>query len=128
MLQKATFANWVNERLKSDSKIKVTDLVDDLQDGTVLIRLVETLTSKKIKGFNKPVGPALAAHKLANLELAFKSMQNSGVKLVGIGKICAHFFSIAIVKEVKLVGTGIRLEFIFFKVVSGVATFRQSCI
>ena len=76
----------MNERLKSDGKIKVTDLVDDLQDGTVLIRLVEILTGKKIKGFNKPVGPSLAAHKLANLELAFKLMKSSGVKLVGIGE------------------------------------------
>ena len=77
----------MNERLKSDGKIKVTDLIDDLQDGTVLIRLVETLTDKKIKGYNK--GPTLAAHKLDNLELAFKLMQNSGIKLVGIGKTAA---------------------------------------
>ncbi len=60
------------------------DLIDDLKDGTVLIRLIETLTGKKIKGYNK--GPALAAHKLDNLELAFKLMQNSGIKLVGIGR------------------------------------------
>ena len=83
LLQKATFANWVNERLKSDGKIKVIDLIEDLKDGTVLIRLVETLTGKKIKGHNKE--PTLVAHKLDNLELAFKLMQNSGIKLVGIG-------------------------------------------
>lgn len=86
LLQKATFANWVNERLKSDKsdgKIKVTDLIDDLKDGTILIRLVETLTGKKIKGHNKE--PTLVAHKLDNLELAFKLMQTSGIKLVGIG-------------------------------------------
>ena len=84
LLQKATFANWVNERLKSDGKtIKVTDLVDDLQDGIILIRLVETLTGKKIKGHNKE--PTLTAHRLDNLELAFKLMQTSGIKLVGIG-------------------------------------------
>jgi hypothetical protein len=85
LLQKATFANWVSERLKSDGgKIKVIDLIDDLKDGTVLIRLVETLTGKKIKGYNKE--PTMIAHKLDNLELAFKLMQNSGIKLVGIGK------------------------------------------
>lgn len=87
LAQKATFANWVNERLKNGgNNMKVTDLVDDLQDGTVLIRLVEVLTGEKIKGFNKPVGPSLAAHKLANLELAFKLMKSSEIKLVGIGK------------------------------------------
>ena len=91
MLQKATFTNWVNERLKDDGKMKVTDLTEDLKDGTILIRLVEILTGKKIEGYNK--GPTLAAHKLDNLELAFKLMQNSGVKLVGIGKNGAHFFS-----------------------------------
>lgn len=85
MLQKSTFANWVNERLKSDGKIKVTDVEVDLQDGTVLIRLVENLTGKKIKGYNKV--PTLAAHKLDNLELVFKLMQSSGIKLVGIGEL-----------------------------------------
>ena len=77
----------MNERLKNGgSNMKVTNLVDDLQDGIILIRLVEILTGKKIKGFNKPVGPSLATHKLANLELAFKLMKSSGVKLVSIGK------------------------------------------
>ena len=84
-MQQATFANWVNEKLKSDGKIKVTDLTVDLQDGTVLIRLVENLTSKKIKGYNK--APTLAAHKLDNLELVFKLMRSSGIKIVGIGEL-----------------------------------------
>lgn len=82
--QQATFANWVNERLKNDNKTKVTNLIAELQDGLLLVRLVECLTGKKIKGFNKD--PILAAHKLDNLELVFKMMQISGVKTVGIGK------------------------------------------
>ena len=84
-MQQATFANWVNEKLKKDGKIKVTDLTVDLQDGTVLIRLVENLTSKKIKGYKKT--PTLAAHKLDNLELVFNLLRSSGIKLVGIGEI-----------------------------------------
>ena len=76
----------MNERLKSGGKtlVKVNDLFVDLQDGTILIHLLENLTSKKIKGYNKV--PRLTAHKMDNLDLVFRFMQSSGIKLISIGE------------------------------------------
>ena len=84
-MQHVTFANWVNERLKSGGKKNVTDLTVDLQDGTVLVRLLENLTGKKIKGYNK--APSLTAHKMDNLDLVFRFMHSSGIKVIGIGQL-----------------------------------------
>ena len=83
-MQHETFVNWVNERLKSGGKTKqVTDLTVDLRDGTVLIRLVENLTGKKMKQYNK--APTVTAHKLDNLDLLFSFMRSNGIKVIGIG-------------------------------------------
>ena len=67
--------------------MRVTDLTVDLQDGIVLIRLMEGLTGTKIKGYNKT--PKLTAHKMDNLDFVFSFMQGAGIKVVGIGEhIC----------------------------------------
>ena len=81
-VQHATFANWVNVRLKSDKQ--VTNLAVDLRDGTVLVRLVQNLTGKKIKGYHK--SPQLPAHMLDNLDLVFKTIQSAGIKVIGMGE------------------------------------------
>lgn len=81
-MQHATFANWVNVRLKSDKQ--VTNLAVDLRDGTVLVRLVQNLTGKKIKGYHK--APQLPAHMLDNLDLVFKTIQSAGIKVIGMGE------------------------------------------
>ena len=85
-MQQATFVNWVNDRLKVGGKAtKVGDLTVDLQDGTVLVRLMEGLTGNKVKGYNRT--PRLTAHKMDNLDLVFSFMRSSGIKVVGIGEI-----------------------------------------
>ena len=84
-LQKLTFTNWLNDRLKAGRQgPKVTDLSEDLQDGILLIRLLENLTKKKIRGYTK--NPKMPAHKLDNLELAIDFMNNEDIKLIGIGQ------------------------------------------
>lgn len=84
-MQRSTFTNWLNDRLKSGrhSSPKVHDLSADLRDGTLLIKLLENLTKKKIRGYAK--NPKMAAHKLVNLDLAFNFMKREEVKLIGIG-------------------------------------------
>ena len=64
--------------------MKVTDLTVELQDGTILVRLLENLTGKKIKGFHK--APSLPAHKLDNLDLVFSFLKSNGIKVIGIGE------------------------------------------
>ena len=83
-MQISTFTNWLNDRLKGGRHSpKVQSLSEDLRDGTILIRLLENLTKKKIKGYTK--NPKMAAHKLVNLDLAFEFMKKEEVKLIGIG-------------------------------------------
>lgn len=47
--QKTTFTSWINEKLKQ-SKVSVKDLFSDLSDGLILIKLMETLSGKKMHG------------------------------------------------------------------------------
>lgn len=49
----------------------------------MLIKLLENLTKKKIRGYTK--NPKMPAHKLDNLDLAFQFMKKEEVKLIGIG-------------------------------------------
>ena len=87
-MQELTFTNWFNDRLRgskaSFSGLAVSDLNVDLKDGTLLIKLLENLTNKKIRGYEK--APNITAHKMVNLDLAFTHMRNEGIKLIGIGK------------------------------------------
>ena len=68
--------------------MQVTDLIEDLKDGTILVKLIENLTGKKIKGFHK--APETTAHMLDNLDLVFRTIQTSGIKLIGIGELYHH--------------------------------------
>ena len=87
-MQELTFTNWFNDRLRgskaSFSGSAVSDLSVDLKDGTLLIKLLENLTNKKIRGYEK--APKITAHKMVNLDLAFTHMKKEGIKLIGIGK------------------------------------------
>lgn len=47
--QKMTFTKWINEKLKH-SGVRVKDLFSDLADGLILIKLMETLSGKKMHG------------------------------------------------------------------------------
>ena len=47
--QKMTFTKWINEKLKH-SGVHVKDLFSDLADGVILIKLMETLSGKKMHG------------------------------------------------------------------------------
>ena len=49
MAQKMTFTAWMNEKLKH-SGVHVKDLFSDLNDGVILIKLMEALSGKKMHG------------------------------------------------------------------------------
>lgn len=57
----------------------------DLKDGMLLIKLLENLTKKKVKGFTGKI-PKTEAHKIVNLDLAFQFMESEKIKMVGVGK------------------------------------------
>ena len=49
-VQKKTFTNWINDRLKETDR-RVEDLETDLEDGVTLIKLLEVLApGKKMPG------------------------------------------------------------------------------
>ena len=86
LVQITTFTNWLNDRLKlGKNERRVEDLFLDLKDGMLLIKLLENLTKKKVKGFTGKV-PKTEAHKIVNLDLAFKFMESEKIKLVGVGE------------------------------------------
>ena len=63
---------------------KVESLFEDLKDGMLLIKLLENLTKKKVKGFTIP---KTEAHKIVNLDVAFRFMQSENIKLIGVGML-----------------------------------------
>ena len=45
-VQKKTFTNWINDRLKETNR-RVEELERDLEDGVTLIKLLEVLAPEK---------------------------------------------------------------------------------
>ena len=81
----------MNDRLKSGRTPKVQDITSDLRDGTLLIKLLENLTKKKIKGYTK--NPKIPAQKLVNLDLVLDFIKREDIKLIGIGTDALYSFS-----------------------------------
>ena len=84
-IQVSTFTNWINDRLSSSSskQQQLCDLNTDFEDGLKLIKLLESLTNKKINGVIR--NPIFTAQKIANLDLSFAFMKSEGVRLTAIG-------------------------------------------
>jgi len=81
-IQKKTFTRWANTFLK-ERILKVDDLETDLKDGTLLIALLEVISSKSVGNYTKK--PKLRQHSLENNMIALKFLQTEGIKLVNIG-------------------------------------------
>lgn len=82
-IQKTTFMNWCNEQIK-DYGVQVSrDLAAAFEDGTLLVYLVESISTKKVGRYNK--NPKLYAQKLENITAALKLLESDGIKLVNIG-------------------------------------------
>lgn len=81
-VQKRTFQNWANNYLK-ERILKIGDLATDLEDGTLLINLLEIISSKKILKYNKQ--PKIRMQKIENNNMAVGFIKSEGLKLVGIG-------------------------------------------
>jgi len=63
----------------------------DLKDGILLIKLLEVLTKKKVKGFSGKT-PKTMHHERENLTLAFRFMRSESVQMIGIGKCFSKYF------------------------------------
>ncbi|XP_073972435.1 dystrophin, isoforms A/C/F/G/H-like isoform X4 [Rhodnius prolixus] len=79
-VQKKTFAKWINSQLTKRNHSPISDLVVDLQDGTVLLSLLEILTGKEYK---REKG-RMRVHHLNNVNKALQILDYNNVKLVNI--------------------------------------------
>ncbi|XP_022095230.1 filamin-A-like [Acanthaster planci] len=88
-IQEKTFMNWCNEQLKPTGK-KVENLQTDLEDGLILIALMDQMMAsrggalyKRQSRYSK--NPKMRAQKLENITHALQMMEREGIKLVNIG-------------------------------------------
>nr|WAW84872.1 filamin-like 2 [Halisarca dujardinii] len=81
-IQKKTFTRWCNEQLRGTGQ-DVNDVAVDFCDGLKLIRLLEVLSGKPFKRYNRR--PRVQAQKIENVQLALGFLIGEGIKLVNIG-------------------------------------------
>lgn len=87
-IQQRTFTNWFNDRLRGNLKVarrQAEDVEKDLQDGTLLIELLNILANpRKIPRYNK--NPRNKVQCMENLGAALDFIKSENIKLVNIGK------------------------------------------
>ncbi|XP_018085952.1 calmin isoform X1 [Xenopus laevis] len=82
-VQKRTFTRWINLHLeKCNPPIEVKDLFIDIQDGKILMALLEVLTGQSLLQVHKPSSHRI--FRLNNIAKALKFLEDSNVKLVSI--------------------------------------------
>ncbi|XP_043237014.1 filamin-A-like isoform X4 [Amphibalanus amphitrite] len=81
-IQQNTFTRWANEHLKNASK-HIYSLETDLEDGLILIALIEVLSGKKMPKHSKR--PTFRSQKLENVSVALKFLErDENIKIVNI--------------------------------------------
>ncbi|XP_030905359.1 calmin isoform X1 [Melopsittacus undulatus] len=82
-VQKRTFTRWINLHLgKCKPPLKVKDLFVDIQDGKILMALLEILSGQKLMHEYKSSSHRI--FRLNNIAKALKFLEDSNVKLVSI--------------------------------------------
>ncbi|XP_012967610.1 calmin isoform X2 [Mesocricetus auratus] len=82
-VQKRTFTRWINLHLeKCDPPLEVTDLFIDIQDGKILMALLEVLSGRNLLHEYKSSSHRI--FRLNNIAKALKFLEDSNVKLVSI--------------------------------------------
>jgi len=84
-VQKRIFTRWANAYLRM-RKLKIKELTTDLQDGVILINLLEILSGEQMHcKWRKE--PKMEIHKRENLKTAFEFMSKHGLRLTNIGSV-----------------------------------------
>jgi 3-deoxy-D-manno-octulosonic-acid transferase len=63
--------------------MELDDLYAGLADGTILINLLEIISSKSFRHYHKT--PKFRAHAFENVSLALQFIKDEGLQLVNIG-------------------------------------------
>jgi len=77
--QKKAFKNWANYWLRSSGYVerKIDNVIDDVQDGVILINLFQALSGQEIPRYVKQ--PKLTAQKLENLTIVLHAFKEYGI-------------------------------------------------
>ena len=94
-MQKDTFTNWINANLKQN-EMQIEDLETGFEDGVKLVNLFELVSKKSLGRYAK--NPKFPNQKLENVSIVLRAMEQDGIKLVSIGKLC----SLTIICDYKL--------------------------
>lgn len=100
-----------------DRPLSVSDLFEDLQDGTVLYGLLEVLSKQSLAVLGRVKPERNKIKKIANMNIVWKYLGNT-VKLVGIGPTDIVDGNVTLVREMSVVEMGEGF-FFFFAVLSG---------
>lgn len=93
-LQETTFTKWVNNSLRGQGQLKtartqVSDLCEDLQDGLVLVELIESIASpRKVGRYTRR--PVVKPQKLENLGTVLRFLEREQIKVVNIGTLTSY--------------------------------------
>jgi len=92
MKQKEVFERWLRVKLTGHSSVRsgeesimISDLYEDLRDGRVLYRLLESLSQGSLVSFGKLNKGNMQIQRVANLNIVFEYLAQAGVKTIGIG-------------------------------------------
>lgn len=86
-IQEKTFTRWINEHL-AERGMKCENLKTDLADGLLLINLLEVLSDKQSKRYNKH--PRINLQQMENITIALDFIKDEGIQLVNIGSEDIH--------------------------------------
>ncbi|KAI0231468.1 Dystrophin [Lamellibrachia satsuma] len=80
-VQKKTFTKWINSQLTKGSSGQISDLFEDLKDGTKLLALLQILSGQPLK----PEKGRMRLHQLNNINKALQLLADQyNIKLVNI--------------------------------------------
>eukprot|EP01116_Phalansterium_solitarium_P017453 TRINITY_DN4304_c0_g2_i1.p1 TRINITY_DN4304_c0_g2~~TRINITY_DN4304_c0_g2_i1.p1 ORF type:complete len:752 (+),score=320.34 TRINITY_DN4304_c0_g2_i1:113-2368(+) len=82
-IQHKTFTRWTNTHLR-ERMLKIDNLETDLADGTMLLALLEIISSKTVAArYSK--NPRIKSQMLENVQYSLDFLRKEGIKLVNIG-------------------------------------------
>ncbi|PWA01611.1 hypothetical protein BB558_002287 [Smittium angustum] len=82
-VQAKTFTKWANNQLGKESNLFIQDILHDLSDGTILIKLLEIIGKESLGRHN--IKPGMRIQKVENINKALEFIKERGVGLTNIG-------------------------------------------
>ncbi|ESO85937.1 hypothetical protein LOTGIDRAFT_130126 [Lottia gigantea] len=126
-IQLKTFTNWINHTLKKNgSSRRVTDILEEVKDGVILLEIIQILTKEKVVWTKGRPSSTKRPLQINNVSTALDFLSTKGIRLVNINcsdivdgkpaivlgliwKIILHL-QVRIVHRKTLIGTTVDLD------------------